>query len=167
MNDMGDIRKLASIYGPSDLYLMMTQYDEDMLIPQPDEELDIIHLSSQTSLKTDLRIQKTNFDNEIIQTEALTTDKKADLNKTIAPFDEEIEILETSSTYSSVKPDTNIRKADEENVQTSTPPKTLTMSAKTRKIAARLGSGVKVIKVYDVTPMPTYEKYTDDELKVC
>lgn len=42
----------------------------------------------------------------------------------------------------------------------------LTLSGKTRKIAARLGSGVKVIKVYDVTPMPAYETYTDDEIKV-
>jgi hypothetical protein len=92
LNDMENIRKLSSLYGPSDLRLIMAQHDDDMVITQQAEDV-------------------------------MITQNKEDLTKT--PGDEE----------------------------------------KTRKIAARFGSGVKVIKVYDITPMPTYEKYTDDELK--
>lgn len=113
LNDMENVRKLASLYGPSDLRLMMAQHDDDMVIIQQAEDM------MMAQLDDDMVITQQAEDMMMEQ-------NKEDLTKT---------------------------PADEEN--------------KTRKIAARLGSGVKVIKVYDITPMPTYEKYTDDELKVC
>jgi hypothetical protein len=111
LNDMENVRKLASLYGPSDLRLMMAQHDDDMVIIQQAEDM------MMAQLDDDMVITQQAEDKMMAQ-------NKEDLTKT--PGDEE---------------------------------------KKTRKIAARLGSGVKVIKVYDVTPMPMYEKYTDDELK--
>jgi hypothetical protein len=110
LNDMENIRKLSSLYGPSDLRLIMAQHDDDMVITQQAEDM----------------VMAQHDDDMVITQQAedvMITQNEEDLTKT--PGDEE----------------------------------------KTRKIAARFGSGVKVIKVYDITPMPTYEKYTDDELK--
>uniref|UniRef100_A0AC34G286 Structure-specific endonuclease subunit SLX4 n=1 Tax=Panagrolaimus sp. ES5 TaxID=591445 RepID=A0AC34G286_9BILA len=167
LNDMNDIRKLAAIYGPSDLYLMMTQFEDEMMMSSQNEGIEIIQTSSPATSTADKHTLNTNPDEEeIILTSSATMGVRMNSDVTIAPPDEVIEILETPPPTSNAKMDLHIKETqfDDDIVQKSTPA-TLTMSAKTRKIAARLGSGVKVIKVYDVTPMPTYEKYTDEELK--
>ena len=42
----------------------------------------------------------------------------------------------------------------------------LTETEKLAKIQRRLGSGAKVVKTTNVTPMPNYEAFTEDQLKV-
>uniref|UniRef100_A0A7E4ZUF5 UBZ4-type domain-containing protein n=1 Tax=Panagrellus redivivus TaxID=6233 RepID=A0A7E4ZUF5_PANRE len=41
----------------------------------------------------------------------------------------------------------------------------MTETGRARYIAMKLGSGVKVVKTTDITPMPAFEKFTDAELK--